>query len=68
MIVYQALSTYQILECIEHRKCFHSKEEAVLILGTYIVHITIVITKQNKMIVKLTQELAILNEKNVDRK
>lgn len=36
MIVYQALSTYQILECIEHRKCFHSKEEAVLILGTYI--------------------------------
>ena len=41
---------------------------AILILGTYIVHITIVITKQNKMIIKLTQELAILNEKNVDKK
>lgn len=37
MIVYQALSTYQILECIEHRKCFHGNEDAVLILGTYIV-------------------------------
>ena len=37
---------------------------AILVLGTYIVHITITITKQNKMIVKLTQELAILKEKN----
>lgn len=37
MIIYQALSTYQILECIEHRKIFHKHEEAVLILGTYIV-------------------------------
>ena len=27
-------------------------------------HITVVITKQNKMIVKLTQELGILKEKN----
>lgn len=33
---------------------------AIIVLGTYVVHITIVITKQNKMIVKLTQELAIL--------
>lgn len=35
---------------------------AVLIIGAYIVHITMVITRQNKMIVKLTQELAILKE------
>ena len=35
---------------------------AVLIIGAYIVHITMVITKQNKMIIKLTQELAILKE------
>lgn len=37
MIVYQALSTYQILECIEHKKHYHCNEEAILILGTYIV-------------------------------
>jgi len=37
---------------------------AVLIIGAYIVHITMVITKQNKMIIKLTQELAIFKEKN----
>lgn len=37
---------------------------AVLIVGAYIVHITMVITKQNKMIIKLTQELAIFKEKN----
>ena len=37
---------------------------AIIILGAYIVHITVVITKQNKMIVKLTQELGILKEKN----
>lgn len=36
---------------------------AVLIIGAYIVHITMVITKQNKMIIKLTQELAIFKEK-----
>ena len=36
---------------------------AILILGAYIIHISVVITKQNKMIVKLTQELGILNEK-----
>lgn len=36
---------------------------AIIILGAYIVHITVVITKQNKMIVKLTQELGILKEK-----
>ena len=35
---------------------------AVLTIGAYIVHITLVITKQNKMIIKLTQELAILRE------
>lgn len=37
MIVYQALSTYQILECIEHKKIYHENDEAVLILGTYII-------------------------------
>lgn len=36
----------------------------IIVLGIYIIHITIVITKQNKMLVKLTQELAILKEKN----
>lgn len=35
---------------------------AVLIIGAYIVHITMVITKQNKMIIKLTQELAIFKQ------
>lgn len=35
---------------------------AIIVLGAYIVHITVVITKQNKMIVKLTQELGILKE------
>ena len=34
-----------------------------VILGTYIVHITIIITKQNKTIVKLTQEIALLKQK-----
>ncbi len=37
MVVYQALSSYQILECIEHRNIYHAEEKAVLILGTYIV-------------------------------
>ena len=36
---------------------------AIIILGAYIIHISMVITKQNKMIVKLTQELGILKEK-----
>lgn len=36
---------------------------AIIIEGIYIVHITIAITKQNKMMIKLTQELAILKEK-----
>ena len=36
---------------------------ALIFLGVYIIHISIVITKQNKMIVKLTQELAIVKEK-----
>lgn len=35
---------------------------AILIMGAYIVHITMVITKQNKMIIKLTQELAIFKQ------
>ena len=33
------------------------------IAGAYIIHISLVITKQNKMIVKLTQEMSILKEK-----
>ena len=36
---------------------------AIIILGIYIIHISLVITKQNKMIVKLNQELGILKEK-----
>lgn len=36
---------------------------AIIIEGIYIVHITIAITLQNKRTVKLTQELAILQEK-----
>lgn len=40
---------------------------ALMILGTYIIHISMVITKQNKMIVKLTQELAIMKEKIGDK-
>lgn len=36
MILYQALSSYQILECMVHRKRFHKQEETVLLLGTYI--------------------------------
>jgi len=41
---------------------------AILIIGAYIVHITMVITKQNKMIIKLTQELGILKESISDKK
>lgn len=40
---------------------------AILIIGAYIVHITMVITKQNKMIIKLTQELSIFKE-NTEKK
>ena len=36
---------------------------SIIILGAYIIHISIVITKQNNMIVRLTQELGILKEK-----
>lgn len=36
MILYQALSSYQILECIIHRQVFHKEENCVLILGTFI--------------------------------
>lgn len=35
----------------------------IITVGVYIVHITIVITKQNKMIIKLTQEVGILKER-----
>lgn len=37
MICYQALSTYQILECIEHRILINPDDDAVLILGDYII-------------------------------
>lgn len=33
------------------------------VVGAYIIHISLVITKQNKMITKLNQELSILKEK-----
>lgn len=39
---------------------------AILIIGAYIVHITIVITRQNKIIINLTQELAFLKNKNIN--
>lgn len=39
----------------------------IIVLGTYIIHISVVITKQNKMIVKLNQELAILKEKQNEK-
>ncbi len=35
---------------------------AIIILGAYIVHIILIITNQNKMIIKLTQEIALLKE------
>lgn len=36
MILYQALSSYQILECIIHRQVFYRDKQAVLLLGNYI--------------------------------
>lgn len=36
---------------------------AIMVMGAYIVHITIVITKQNKSIVNLTQKIALLEKK-----
>jgi len=36
MVIYQALSTYQILECIEHRYLHHKEDKCGLILGNYI--------------------------------
>lgn len=39
---------------------------AVIIIMAYIVHITMVITKQNKMIIKLTQEIAIMKKQKED--
>lgn len=35
---------------------------SIIVLGAYIIHLSVVITKQNKMIVKLTQELGIFKE------
>lgn len=35
---------------------------SIIILGIYIIHVTIVITKQNKVIVKLAQEISILKD------
>ena len=40
----------------------------IIVLGTYIIHISVIITKQNKMIVKLNQEIAILKEKEDNKK
>ena len=34
----------------------------IIIVGAYIVHVSVVITKQNKMIIKLTQEVGILKQ------
>ncbi len=36
MILYQALSSYQILECIIHRQEFYPDETCILLLGNYI--------------------------------
>mgnify|MGYP000066728586 CR=1 FL=1 len=36
MILYQALSSYQILECMVHRQVFYKDQKCILILGTYI--------------------------------
>lgn len=36
MILYQALSSYQILECMIHRQVFYKEKKCILILGTYI--------------------------------
>ena len=36
MILYQALSAYQILECMVHRQIYYRDEKCVLLLGTYI--------------------------------
>ena len=36
---------------------------AIIVLGTCIIHVSVVITKQNKMIVRLNQEIGILKEK-----
>lgn len=41
---------------------------AVIIIMAYIVHITMVITKQNKMIIKLTQEIALINNEYKEKK
>ena len=36
---------------------------AIIVLGTCIIHVSVVITKQNKMIVRLNQEIGIIKEK-----
>lgn len=40
---------------------------SVGIIGAYIVHITLVITRQNKMIIKLTQEIAIMKKQGENK-
>ena len=40
---------------------------AIIILGTCLIHVSVVITKQNKMIVRLNQEVGILKEKLGDK-
>ena len=41
---------------------------AILVIVICVIHITVVITKLNKMIIRLNQELAILKEKNKNGK
>lgn len=36
---------------------------AFIVLAIYIIHLSVVVTKQNKRIIKLTQEIAILEER-----
>lgn len=36
MILYQALSAYQILECMVHRQIYYRDKKCILLLGTYI--------------------------------
>lgn len=40
---------------------------SIVIIGAYIVHMTLIITKQNKMIIKLTQELALFKLKKDEK-
>lgn len=60
-----------VIKCAEKIGVFYPPSllflVGIIIIGAYIVHITITITKQNKMIVKLTQELAILKNKEEEK-